>query len=74
MSSRLPPGPWPEVSHGVGDEIQARALSLGSCGHLGLILMLTWRNGEVAAPSGCTTLPVIPRCSPPDLVRPWCGH
>lgn len=48
-------------------------LSWGSCGYLGVFLMLTWRTGGVATPSGCTTLPVIPRCSLPDLVRLWCG-
>jgi hypothetical protein len=51
-----------------------RTLSLGSCEHLRLVRALTWRNGRVAASPGCVAFPVIPRCSPPDLVRLWCGE
>lgn len=46
-----------------------RALSLGSCDHLRPVYALSWANGDTVAPSGEATFTVIPRCSPPDLVR-----
>jgi hypothetical protein len=60
--------------HGAGDENRTRALSLGSCGHLGLVRALTWGNGRIVASSGWVDFPAIPRCSPLDLVRLWCGR
>lgn len=35
--------------------------------------MLTWANGSAVASSGSAAITVIPRCSPLDLVRLWCG-
>lgn len=51
----------------------ARALSLGSCGHLTPAWGLTWANGLGAAPLASTTFPAVPLCSPPYLVRLWCN-
>lgn len=53
-------------------DIGAGAISLGSCGHLGLVLALTWADGRGVVPSGLAAFPVIPRCSPLYLVRLWC--
>jgi hypothetical protein len=50
------------------------AISLGSCGHLRLIGALTWVNGRGLVSFPSVPCPVIPRCSPPDLVPLWCGR
>lgn len=52
----------------------SRVLSLGSCDHLRLARVLTWVNGRVMAYLGSVAFTVVPRCSPPDLVRLWCGR
>lgn len=49
------------------------ALSLGSCDHLGPVRALTWANGWTSVPPGSVAFTVVPRCSPLDLVRLWCG-
>jgi hypothetical protein len=48
------------------------AISLGSCGHLGVLRGLTCANGRVRASSAPLAFTVIPRCSPLNLVRLWC--
>ncbi|WP_405559161.1 hypothetical protein OHV08_34935 [Streptomyces canus] len=48
-------------------------VSLGSCDHLPPIWGLTWPNGRAAASSAALAFTVIPRCSPLELVRLWCG-
>ena len=65
--------PYLVLLRGAGDENRTRALSLGSCGHLGLVLALTWADGRGVVPSSLAAFPVIPRCSPLLLVRLWCG-
>jgi hypothetical protein len=35
--------------------------------------VLNWANGLVEASSGSVAFTVVPRCSPLDLVRLWCG-
>lgn len=35
---------------------------------------MNWGNALAAASSGRTAFTAIPRCSPPDLVRLWCGR
>lgn len=49
------------------------AISLGSCDHLRSVRLLTWWNGHDTASSGPAAFTVVPRCSPLDLVRLWCG-
>lgn len=49
------------------------ALSLGSCGQLEPVRELTWVNDQIGASRAWAAFPVIPRCSPPDLVRLWCA-
>lgn len=51
-----------------------QALSLGSCDHLRAARTLTSTNGSGATSSGWAAFTVIPRCSPLDLVRLWCGR
>jgi hypothetical protein len=50
-----------------------QAISLGSCGHLRQVRVLTWANGCGAASSGPAAFTVVPRCSPLVLVHLWCG-
>ncbi len=59
---------------GSGDENRTRALSSGSCGHLWSVRGLTWGNSLGGTSSDMAAFPVIPRCSPLDLVRLWCGR
>ena len=63
----------PGVSTGAGDENRTRTLSLGSCGSLRPGRSLSWANGLDDVPLCLAVFTVIPRCSPPDLVRLWCG-
>lgn len=49
-------------------------LSSGSCGHLLPGRSLTWAKARGAATTGLAAFTVVPRCSPPDLVRLWCVH
>lgn len=73
QDNKEPPGRRLGVSYGAGDENRTRALSLGSCGHLRPIGALTWASDCPVALPGSTAFPMIPRCSPLDLVRLWCG-
>jgi hypothetical protein len=52
---------------------QPGAISLGSWGDLGLIRPLSWRNKGPRPVFDAHAGTVIPRGSPPDLVRLWCG-
>jgi hypothetical protein len=36
--------------------------------------VLTWANGRIVGSWTWAAFPVIPRCSPLDLVRMWCGR
>lgn len=66
------PGPAPQRRS--PDERQDNGyMTLGSCGHLWAAEALTCANGRRAGPSGSATFTPIPRCSPLDLVRLWCG-
>lgn len=63
-SKQQPPRPlaW-GVSRGAGDENRTRALSLGSCDHLGAARVLTWANGVGASPASAASplFPAVPR-------------
>ncbi|MCT9106957.1 hypothetical protein ACFWD7_02910 [Streptomyces mirabilis] len=54
--------------------LKSRAISLGSCDHWRAICTLIWANGLGAAPPTSAAFTVVPRCSPLDLVRLWCGR
>ena len=51
----------------------ARAISLGSCDYVRLHRALTCANDSGMASLGSAVVTVVPRCSPLDLVRLWCG-
>lgn len=69
----------PVPSTGAGTDGQrlttaaGRALSLGSCDHLWPTRTLTWADARGAASPSSATFTVVPRCSPSNLVRLWCG-
>lgn len=50
----------------------ARALSLGSCGHLRLVRALPWAIALLALSPGVAAFTVVPCRSPSDLVRLGC--